>query len=68
MIVAERKEKALIDKFDRFGEVMPDGRMTTPSAGKVYRLREAILLSKKLGRPLSQEEMKQFEVEQDETR
>lgn len=63
MIVAERKEKVLTDKFDRFGEVMPDGRLTTPSEGKTYRLREAILLSKKLGRPLSQEEMKQFEVE-----
>lgn len=62
MIVAERKEKAVIDTFDRFGEVMPDGRLTMPSGGKVYRLREAILLSKKLGRPLSQEEMKQFEV------
>lgn len=62
MIVAERKEKAVIDKFDRFGEAMPDGRLTMPSGGKVYRLREAILLSKKLGRPLSQEEMKQFEV------
>lgn len=62
MIVAERKEKVLRDKFDRFGEVMPDGRLTVPSDGKVYRLREAIFLSKKLGRPLSQEEMKQFEV------
>ena len=62
MIVAERKEKAVIDKFDRFGEAMSDGRLTMPSGGKVYRLRDAILLSKKLGRPLSQEEMKQFEV------
>ena len=42
MIVAERKEKTILDKFDRFGE--------------------AILLSKKLGRPLSAEEMKKFEV------
>lgn len=62
MIVAERKEKTVKDKFDRFGEAMPDGRLTAPSEGKVYRLREAILLSKKLGRPLSLEEMKQFEV------
>ena len=62
MIVAERKEKAVIDKFDRFGEAMPDGRLTMPSEGKVFRLREAILLSKKLERPLSEEEMKQFEV------
>lgn len=62
MIVAERKEKNTIDKFDRFGEAMTDGRLTAPSDGKVYRLREAILLSKQLGRPLSQDEMKKFEV------
>lgn len=65
MIVAERRQKVIVDKFDKFdkfGEKMPDGRLTEPSAGKVYRLREAILLSKQLGRPLSQEEMKKFEV------
>lgn len=62
MIVAERKEKTILDKFDRFGEAMPDGRLTAPSNGKTFRLREAILLSKKLGRPLSAEEMKKFEV------
>ncbi len=62
MIVAERKTKITMDKFDRFGEIMSDGRLTAPSDGKVYRLREAILLSKQLGRPLSQEEMRQFEV------
>lgn len=62
MIVAERKSKTVIDKFDRFGEEMPDGRLTAPSNGKVYRLREAILLSKQLGRPLSEEEMKRFEI------
>ena len=62
MIVAERKGKTILDKFDRFGEAMPDGRLTAPSNGKTLRLREAILLSKKLGRPLSPEEMKKFEV------
>ncbi len=62
MIVAERKQKITMDKFDRFGEKMLDGRLTEPSDGKVYRLREAILLSKQLGRPLTQEEIKQFEV------
>ena len=41
---------------------MPDGRLTMPSEGKVYRLREAILLSKKLGRLLSEEEMKQYDM------
>lgn len=62
MIVAERKSKAAMDKFDRFGQAMPDGRLTSPSDGKVYRLREAILLSKQLGRPLNEEEMKKFEI------
>lgn len=62
MIVAERKNRTVLDKFDRFGEKMTDGRLTMPSDGKIYRLREAILLSKKLGRPLSEEEMKQFEL------
>ena len=46
MIVAERKSKAVFDNFDRFGVEMPDGRLTEPSDGKVYRLREAIMLSK----------------------
>lgn len=62
MIVAERKNKAVIDQFDRFGEAMEDGRLTAPSDGKVYRLREAILKSKQLGRPLTEDEMKKFEV------
>ena len=62
MIVAERRQKTIMDRFDRFGEEMPDGRLTAPSDGKTYRLREAILLSKQLGRPLTKEEMKEFEV------
>ena len=41
-------------------EVMPDSRLTEPSDGKVFRLREAIILSKKLGRPLTKEEMEEF--------
>ena len=61
MIVAERKAKIIIGQMDRFGEVMPDGRLTEPSGNKVYRLREAILQSKRLGRPLTESEMKQFE-------
>lgn len=51
-----------MEQFNYFGEVMQDGRLTVPSDGKVYRLREAILLSKRLGRPLTQEEMQQFEI------
>lgn len=62
MIVTERRNKPAIDKFDRFGELMVDGRLTMPSGGKKYRLREAILLTEKLGRPLSEEELRQFEL------
>lgn len=52
-----------MDHFDRFGEVMPDGRLTVPGDGKAYRLREAITLREQFGRLLTQEEMKLFEVE-----
>lgn len=62
MIVAERKQKANLDMFEQFEEKITDGRLTVPSDGRTYRLREAILLSKRLGRPLSQDEMKKFEV------
>ena len=50
------------DNFDHFGEAMPDGRLVEPSTPKPFRLREAILLSKRLGRPLTESEMKQFEI------
>ena len=62
MIVAERKAKVVLSKMDHFGETMPDGRLTAPSEHKVYRLRETILESRKLGRTLTENEMKQFEV------
>jgi len=52
----------LFGKFERFGEAMSDGRLTMPSDKKVYRLREAILMSKRLGRPLAEEEMKKYEI------
>lgn len=54
--------KPTLDQYDRFGEAMKDGRLTEPSDGKVYRLREAILKSKQLGRPLTEQEMKKFEI------
>ena len=44
MIVAERKQKANLDRFEQFGDNMADGRLTVPSDGRTYRLREAILL------------------------
>ncbi len=61
MIVAERKIYSA-NCMDEFGTKMKDGRLTEPSDGKIYKLREAILASKKLGRPLTAEEMSQFEV------
>jgi hypothetical protein len=48
--------------FKQFEENITDGRLTVASDGRTYRLREAILLSKRLGRPLSQDEMKKIEV------
>lgn len=50
------------DSAIRFGEEMPDSRLTEPSDGKVFKLREAVLLSKRLGRPLTEDEMKAFTV------
>lgn len=55
------------DDFDdglRFGEEMADGRLTEKSDSTIYNLREAILLSKRLGRPLTETEMKDFEVQE----
>ena len=67
MIAIKEREPVVCDTYTitlkesdsamRFGEEMPDSRLTEPSDGKVYRLREAILLSKRLGRPLTQDEM-----------
>lgn len=54
------KEKK-IPETDRFNEAMPDGRLTVPSDGKTYRLREAIKYSEELGRPLTEEEMQRYE-------
>lgn len=49
--------------FDRFGEDFPDGRLIEPSSAKPFKLRESIALLKKLRRPLTEDEMKQFEIE-----
>ena len=61
-MLAQKKPKIVLDDFTRFGEAMPDGRLTVPSDGKTYRMRDAIRLSKKLGRPLTEDEMKKFEI------
>jgi|GEM_PF-667440 hypothetical protein len=70
MIATKEREPVVCDTYTitlcesdsamRFGEEMPDSRLTEPSDGKIFRLREAILLSKRLGRPLTKAEMKQF--------
>ena len=62
MIIAERKTKVAGNNFEHFGVTMPDGRLTASSDGKIYYLRETIIQSKKLGRPLMEEEMKAYEA------
>lgn len=62
MIVAERKAVVAAKKYDSFGEAMIDGRLTESSNPKVYRLRDAIAMTKKIGRTLTDEEMRKFEV------
>ncbi len=62
MMSIKNEHADILNQFEQFGELMPDGKLTSPSDGKIYRLREAILLSKQFGRPLSKEEMKQFEI------
>ncbi|MDD3139139.1 MAG: hypothetical protein PHX08_09230 [Lachnospiraceae bacterium] len=48
--------------FNSFGDDMKDGRLTEPSNGKEYRLREAIIKSQELGRTLTSVEMEEYEV------
>lgn len=65
MFVSERKPLVNgnllnAENFSSFGNVMPDGRLTDQKPMQIYRLREAILLSKQLGRPLTEEEMQKF--------
>lgn len=61
MIVAERTSERTADNFNNFGCDMNDGRLTAPTE-KIYRIKDAINLSKKPGRPLTDEEMKTFEL------
>ena len=62
MIVAERKHNIQIIDSMHLEDTMEDGRLTSPSNGKEFRLREAIAYSRKIGRLLTEEEMKQFEI------
>lgn len=47
---------------DSFDNVFSDGRLCVEPSGKLYRLREAIALSEKLGRPLTEKEYEQFRI------
>lgn len=62
MIITKRIEKNNITDFSKFGDAMPDGRLTGQSNGTIYRLREAIMYSKSLGRELTPDEMKKFVI------
>ena len=62
MIIVEKNKKMNDVDYSSFGNEMIDGRMTEESDGKVYLLRDAIMYSKILGRELTDEEMKKFEV------
>ncbi len=50
MIVAEAKKVEKVIDYNSFGNAMHDGRMTEESDCKIYKLREAIMYSRTLGR------------------
>ena len=62
MIVAEKVKNEKEVDYNSFGNEMLDGRMTEESDGKIYKLRDAIMYSKVLGRPLTEEEMNKFKI------
>lgn len=45
-----------------FEDFLEDGRLTEPNNEKIYKLRDAIEYSKKIGRTLTSEEMLLFEI------
>ena len=59
-LISKTITKAESESGLAFGEEFQDSRLTEQSDGKIFRLREAILLSKKLGRPLTKEEIENF--------
>lgn len=57
------KESPQEDKFLDLDSAVTDGVYVIPDPEhKIYHLREAILMSKRLGRPLTPEEFAKFEV------
>ena len=61
MIIVPRKEEENKSVVDDFEGHLKDGRLTEPD-GKIYRLREVILQMKRLGRMLTEEELKNYEL------
>ena len=61
MIIVPRKEEENKSIVDDFESHLKDGRLTEPH-GKIYRLREVILQMKRLGRMLTEEELKNYEL------
>lgn len=61
MIIVPRKEEENKSIIDDFESNLKDGRLTEPD-GKIYRLREVILQMKRLGRMLTEEELKAYEL------
>lgn len=62
MIIVSKKQeekKPIIDY--NFESNLEDGRLSEPN-GKIYRLREVILQMKRLGRMLTEEELKDYEL------
>ena len=61
MIIVPRKKEENKSVVDDFESHLKDGRLTEPD-GKIYRLREVILQMKRLGRMLTEEELKNYEL------
>ncbi len=63
MTKEELKRRVELSKYDHFGEAMPDGRLVEPSNGRmIYKFHEAIAEVERLGRPLTREEAKKYEI------
>ena len=68
MIVAERPHKVvdwrhmeLVDRDRDFDAAFPDGRLVAdPKPGPVYDMRSMALHARKIGRPLTEDEMERF--------
>ncbi len=50
------------NEMRQFEDSLTDGRLVDPNGGKPLKLRDAILFSRKMGRPLSADELKRFEL------